>query len=79
MKDNLGLENPFTALVTNLTGVHPDEAFSSVPYEKGSAFLWDLEEKVGGQEVFEPFLKSYVQHFANQSINTDDFKSYFLR
>ena len=78
VNQNLGPDNPFTALVTNLTGVHPDEAFSSVPYEKGSAFLWYLEETLGGPEVFEPFLRSYIDHFAYKSIDTDDFKSYLL-
>lgn len=32
----------------DLTGTDPDDAFSAVPYEKGSAFLWYLEEMVGG-------------------------------
>ena len=36
--------DPLTALVVNLTGVDPDDAFSRVPYEKGSAFLWYLED-----------------------------------
>ena len=71
-------KNPFTALVTNLTGLDPEKATTWVPYEKGSAFLWYLEETVGGPDIFEPFLKSYVDHFSNKSIDTDDFKSYFL-
>ena len=37
-----------TALVVNLDGVDPDDAFSVVPYEKGSTFLWYLEDTVGG-------------------------------
>lgn len=37
-----------TKLVTDLTGLDPDEFFSVVPYEKGSVFLYYLEEKVGG-------------------------------
>ena len=32
----------------NLDGVDPDDAFSVVPYEKGSTFLWYLEDTVGG-------------------------------
>lgn len=77
VNQNLGPHNPLTALVTNLTGVSPDEAFSWVPYEKGSAFLWHLEETLGGPEIFEPFLRSYIDHFAYKSIDTDDFLSYF--
>ena len=44
----LGETNPLTALVVDLEDVDPDDAFSIVPYEKGSALLWHLEEKVGG-------------------------------
>lgn len=44
--------DPLTALVVNLTGVDPDDAFSIVPYEKGSAFLWYLEDTVGGPGTF---------------------------
>ena len=46
--DNQGENDPLTALVVNLDGVDPDDAFSVVPYEKGSTFLWYLEDTVGG-------------------------------
>lgn len=46
--ETLGEESPFTKLVVNLTGVDPDDAFSTVPYEKGHTFLFYLEELVGG-------------------------------
>ena len=49
-----------------------------MPYEKGSTFLWYLEDLVGGADVFEPFLKSYYSNFANQSIDTEQFKAFFL-
>ena len=48
----MGENGPFTSLVTNLTGINPDEAYSSVPYAKGSMFLWYLEEIVGGPGVY---------------------------
>ena len=48
----MGENGPFTSLVTNLTGTNPDEAYSSVPYAKGSMFLWYLEEIVGGPGVY---------------------------
>ena len=44
--------DPLTALVVNLTGVDPDDAFSRVPYEKGSAFLWYLEDTGMIQNLF---------------------------
>ena len=75
---NLGPTNPLTALVPNLIGVHPDDAFSRVPYEKGSTFLWYLEDTVGGAALFEPFLKSYYKKFMYQSIKSNTFKEFFL-
>lgn len=55
-----GADHEFTKLVPNLDGVDPDDAFSSVPYDKGFTFLDYLQRLVGGPSVFEPFLKSYV-------------------
>lgn len=44
----LGDDNPLTKLVVDLTGVDPDDAFSTVPYEKGHTFLFYLEQLLGG-------------------------------
>lgn len=60
------------------TGVDPDDAFSVVPYEKGSTFLWYLEDLVGGPEKMEPFLKFYYTKFAYKSIDSNTFKETFL-
>ena len=43
-----GGEEPYTKLVPDLRGVDPDDAFSSVPYEKGFALLYMLEGLLGG-------------------------------
>uniref|UniRef100_A0A914WI42 Uncharacterized protein n=1 Tax=Plectus sambesii TaxID=2011161 RepID=A0A914WI42_9BILA len=40
--------HPFTKLIQEHKNVDPDVAFSCVPYEKGSAFLFYLEQKLGG-------------------------------
>ena len=37
-----------TQLVVDLKDTDPDDAFSSVPYEKGSCFLTYLERILGG-------------------------------
>merc|ERR1712059_53163 len=70
--------HPFTHLVPDLTGIDPDDAFSRIPYEKGSTFLWYLEDLVGGAEQFEPFLKCYIKEFEYKSIDTNTFKDFFL-
>lgn len=47
--ETLGESNPLTCLVVDLKdGVHPDDSFSLVPYEKGYIFLRYLEDLVGG-------------------------------
>ncbi|XP_044735037.1 leukotriene A-4 hydrolase [Chrysoperla carnea] len=74
----MGDDSPLTKLVPDLKGLHPDEAFSRVPYEKGSLFLRYLEQCVGGEDKFEEFLKHYIKIFSYKSINTDDFKNLFL-
>ncbi|MFK8052904.1 MAG: M1 family metallopeptidase [Woeseiaceae bacterium] len=53
----------------------PDEAFSNIPYEKGSLFLYELEQKVG-RDVFDAFLADYFKTFEFQSIHTEDFIAY---
>jgi len=55
---------------------HPDDAFSQVTYVKGQFFLIFLEERFG-RELFDPFLRSYFDSFAFQSIRTEDFLDYF--
>jgi len=65
--------------VPNLAGVDPDDAFSIIPYEKGHTFLFYLEQLLGGPEVFEPFLKSYLNTFKYKSIQTDTWKDYLYK
>ncbi|XP_070395880.1 leukotriene A-4 hydrolase isoform X7 [Dermacentor albipictus] len=74
--ETLGVDNPLTCLVPRLSGVHPDEAFSSVPYEKGHTFLYYLETLLGGPEVFDKFLLAYIEKYKYQSVDTWQWKAY---
>uniref|UniRef100_A0A8C3Y078 Leukotriene A-4 hydrolase n=1 Tax=Catharus ustulatus TaxID=91951 RepID=A0A8C3Y078_CATUS len=74
--NTLGDKNPVTNLIINLDEVDPDVAYSSVPYEKGFALLFYLEQLLGGPDVFIGFLKAYVQKFAYKSIVTEDWKKF---
>lgn len=67
-----------TKLVKDLRGKDPDDAFSSVPYEKGFALLYYLQKLLGGPEVFEPYLKAYIANFAHKSITTEDWKKHLF-
>lgn len=71
-----GASDPLTCLVHDLRGVDPDDAFSTVPYEKGHTFLYYLEVQLGGAEAFEPFMKAYLDHFKFKSISTEDWRTF---
>jgi len=60
-----------TKLRQSLKGVDPDDAFSSIPYEKG-ARLWALVERTAGRERFDAMLREYIAAFRFTSINSDD-------
>lgn len=56
-------------------GSDPDAALSDVPYVKGAWFLRFLEQRFG-RENFDAFLRQYFDHFAFQSIHTDQLVAY---
>ncbi|HTH69137.1 MAG TPA: M1 family metallopeptidase [Rhodanobacter sp.] len=58
-------------------GVGADDSLSDVAYDKGSWFLRTLEQRYG-REHFDAYLKSYFDHFAFQSITTEQMLA-FLR
>ncbi|CAE7143150.1 unnamed protein product, partial [Rhizoctonia solani] len=59
-------------------GEDPDDAYSSVPYEKGSNFLLYLERLLGGLDVFLPYARDYVNTFRGRSIRTDEWKTHLF-
>ena len=54
---------------------NPDDSSSATVYTKGAWFLQFLEKRFG-REVFDPYLKGYFDHFAFQSITTQQFRDY---
>jgi leukotriene-A4 hydrolase len=69
-------KHPFTRLIQEHKNVDPDVAFSCVPYEKGSAFLFYLEQLLGGSDIFEEYLRTYIKKFAYQSIDSFQWKDH---
>ena len=72
-----GETHEFTKLIVDLKGKDPDDAFSSVPYEKGYTFLSYLESQVG-KAKWNTFIPHYFTTFARQSLDSYDFKSCLL-
>ncbi|CAN6674601.1 leucine aminopeptidase 2 [Trichomonascus vanleenenianus] len=65
----------YSKLVVNLQGHQdPDDAFSTVPYEKGFNFLFYLENLVGGKAEFDPFIPYYFGKFKGKSLDSYQFK-----
>lgn len=60
-------------------GEDPDDAFSSIPYEKGSNFLLYLERTVGGLDNFLPYAKSYFHAFYNRSVTTEEWREHLFK
>jgi hypothetical protein len=85
MEDALGLESlkhdladlkpPGQHLAIDLRGQDPDEGTTQVPYEKGKLFLQFLESRFG-RDALDSFLRGYFDHFAFQSIDTEQFLDY---
>jgi leukotriene-A4 hydrolase len=67
-----GIDSPLTKLRTDLRGVDPDDAFSSIPYEKGARFVTAIERHVG-REQFGRFIQKYIETFRFTSITSEEF------
>lgn len=67
-----GMAPPDTVLHIDLSGRHPDDGFSGVPYEKGALFLRRLEQ-IFGRTAFDAFLRGWFDAHAFQSVTTEQF------
>ncbi|RLV93929.1 Leukotriene A-4 hydrolase 2 [Spathaspora sp. JA1] len=77
MGDNV---DKYSKLVQDLkSGEDPDDAFSTVPYEKGFNLLFHIEQKVGGKKAFDPFIPYYFKTFRYKSLDTYQFKELLYR
>jgi aminopeptidase N len=70
-----GADSPLTRLRTELSGTDPDDAFSSIPYEKGSRFV-ALLEAAAGRPRFDRFMLTYIDRFRFTSITTEQFLAF---
>ena len=73
--ERFGAGSPLTRLRTELAGTDPDDAFSSVPYEKGARFV-ALLERTAGRARFDRFMRAYMARFRFTSITTEEFLAF---
>ena len=71
-------QGALTALVPPIEGVDPDDAFSLVPYEKGSSLIHLLERTVG-EEKFSKFVMKYIKEFRFSTVTTAQFRAFVLQ
>jgi aminopeptidase N len=55
----------------------PDNNLTGTVYTKGAWFMQFLEQRFG-REAFDAFLRGYFDHFAFQSISTEQFRDYAI-
>ena len=72
-----GESKSFSSLEPNLLGRNPDDAFNKVPYEKGFNLLYYLENKVNNDEIFQKFMRSYIDKFKKGVVKYMDFRTFF--
>ncbi len=73
--ERFGPDSALTRLRNELEGVDPDDAFSSVPYEKGSRFLALIERTVG-RERFDRFVRDYIAQYRFTAITSEEFVAF---
>ena len=64
---NFGFNHTYSSLSPNVHNDNPDNAFSTVPYEKGYQLLTYIES-LSGVDNFSEFMKVYLTKYAYQSI-----------
>ena len=72
------LKNEDQLLARDLSNKDPETAFIGIPYDKGRLFVEWLDARYG-RERFDEFLRAYFDHFAFQSISTEQFIDYLER
>ena len=79
LKDTIklfGENHNYTCLCPHLEGVDPDDAFSSVPYEKGFNLLFQLQDIVG-EDAMNDYLKVHCLHYGYKTIDCKEWAVYF--
>jgi len=78
LKDAMAvMPEEFQSLVLPIGDLDPDDAYSTIAYEKGFNFLLYLERKVG-TDKFEAFFQAYIKHFASKTLTSEEFREFFV-
>ncbi|PSN69214.1 leukotriene A-4 hydrolase [Corynespora cassiicola Philippines] len=72
--EQFGRDHAYTQLVVDLKGQDPDDAFSSIPYEKGFHALYAFELLLG-KDKWDKFIPHYFETFKFKSLDSYEFKA----
>ncbi|OAA59068.1 leukotriene a4 hydrolase [Niveomyces insectorum RCEF 264] len=75
--DEFGPTHDYTKLCINHDGIDPDDAFSTVPYEKGFHMVYYLDRLVG-RANFDQFIPYYFTTWSRKSLDSFEFRDTFL-
>ena len=59
-----------------MDGLAPDQAKSSIQYEKGFLLLHQLEQ-ITGEKVFQNFMNFFIKKYSEKSVTSEDFTNTF--
>ncbi|MFO0548487.1 MAG: M1 family metallopeptidase [Polyangiaceae bacterium] len=80
--ENMGATSPDTRLAYEMRGRDPAVGVTLIPYLKGAAFFWTLEDLVG-RERLDPWLRGWFERHAFVSVTAreliDDVRTHLLR
>jgi leukotriene-A4 hydrolase len=68
-----GLDDSYSSLFPDIGEDDPENAFSRIPYEKGSQFMYYIQSLIG-EDLMQSLLRLYINTFAQTAINSMDFK-----
>jgi leukotriene-A4 hydrolase len=71
-----GLDDSYSSLFPNIGDDDPENSFSSVPYEKGSQFMFYIESLIG-PTAMQAYLRDYITEFHGMAINSPELKVFY--
>jgi len=73
-----GLTSNYSSLFPQVGNNLPDDAFSTVPYEKGFQLLYHMESLIGDDNM-QTLLRGWIDEYKQKSVNYTVFGDYFTK
>lgn len=70
------LDDSYSSLSPDIGDDDPENSFSSVPYEKGSQFMYYIETLLGPEST-QMYLRDYIMEFHGMAIDSSELKIFY--